>query len=243
MAVAALFLSRRWLRGGCCVRHPSAHPLPPPAAKASNTASPPPVFETAFGTMVLVPAGKFAHGKDAIPAELPAFYIDKTEVTNDAWRRYCSEHGCAIVNGEASLPVADISFEAARTFCETTGKHLPSAEEWEKAARGTSGFPYPWGIQEIPANANVANDAGAKPVGSYPRARARYGALDLAGNVWEFVMDSRSPTQTELAGFRKLGLQPAVTATERWVLLYGGIVCRSAFPHVGCGAGPRPVLR
>jgi serine/threonine-protein kinase len=175
--------------------------------------------------MLLVPAGKFRYGKEARQLELPAFYIDRTEVTIEAWRRYCVEHGCPTVTGEASLPVTDITFEAARTFCETVGKRLPTSQEWEKAARGIDGSPYPWGAEDRPGAANVSTNPGedrVEPAGSHVAGASPFGALDMAGNVWEFVMDSRTPSAQDVALFRRLGVKPPVTATEPWVAIYGG---------------------
>jgi formylglycine-generating enzyme required for sulfatase activity len=146
---------------------------------------------------------------------LDAFEIDKYEVTNVQYRRFLMatgrdgprrwesryEHlllkgspdwdGDAYPPGEAMYPAAGIQWQDATAYCAWVGKRLPTEAEWEKAARGRDGRTYPWGDAWDPGGANTS-DSGLQypePAGSHPSGASPYGALDMAGNLWEWVSD------------------------------------------------------
>lgn len=114
------------------------------------------------------------------------------------------------LNGLADHPVVQVSWNDARAYCEWAGRRLPTEAEWEKAARGPStgsgdGRIYPWGNQAVAGNLLNFADRNLEvswadknvedgyqytaPVGHYPDGASPYGALDMAGNVWEWVAD------------------------------------------------------
>jgi formylglycine-generating enzyme required for sulfatase activity len=169
--------------------------------------------------MVYVPEGEFTMGStysyadtDERPVRevsLAAYWIDKYEVSNGQYQKCVNAGKCTKPSytdsstrssyyGNAkydNYPVVYVDWHQAKAYCEWAGGSLPTEAQWEKAARGKNGRKYPWG-DESP-NSNLVNYGEIKgdttAVGSYPRGVSPYGAMDMAGNVWEWVLDWYGP--------------------------------------------------
>ena len=167
-----------------------------------------PKKKTSSPVMVSVPAGEFWMGcneqadkrcnfdeKPYHKVYLDAYYIDKYEVTQSEYNECVTTDKCPANRKKDGFtgdrqPVIGVSWEDADTYCKWAGKRLPTEAEWEKAARGTDGRVYPWGNSFDPTRANYAGALGkTSEVGSYPSGASPYGALNMAGNVWEWVAD------------------------------------------------------
>jgi serine/threonine-protein kinase len=172
--------------------------------------------------MMYIPAGTFLRGPQNQPTPAPAFYIDEAEVTNADFAAYCRATGCQAPEGAPDLPVVKITVAQARAYAQWRGKRLPTALEWERAARGPEGLLFPWGDQMDAAKANVADNSalGGKGLIS-ARSLAGFPAFHLIGNAWEMVEGRVSPSQEALDNFATQ-LSPAPSAQEPWIAIRGG---------------------
>jgi len=179
-------------------------------------------ISTPTGEMVLVAAGPFLFGEKKQPVDLPAFYIDKTEVTNGAYAAFCRAKGHPLPphfeENKPDYPVVWVSFMDAQQYAQWAEKRLPTAREWEKAARGSDGRDYPWGNQRDTARVNL-NSQGTVPVNDLPNGASPSGALNMVGNVWELVDQSNPPSSND-AEFQTMVPPPG--PTDLWYTIRGG---------------------
>jgi formylglycine-generating enzyme required for sulfatase activity len=162
---------------------------------------------------VWVSAGQFSMGyaegnaneRPVHTVFLDGFWIDRTEVTNKFYALCVEAGACTPPSDTRSAtrpdyygnsqydyyPVIFVSWKQAQAYCQWAGRQLPSEAQWEKAARGKAGWMYPWGNASPDSVASYFNNkiGDTMEVGKYPGGASPYAALDMAGNVWEWVTD------------------------------------------------------
>jgi formylglycine-generating enzyme required for sulfatase activity len=157
--------------------------------------------------LMYVPAGDFLMGTGTPEAPqrtvtLDDYWIYQTNVTNNMYASCVAVGACASPAAGsalqeyqnpvyANLPMASVTWDMAANYCAWIGGGLPSEAQWEKAARGVSGAPYPWGEEEPDcALGNFSGCAGRLvDTTAYPDSASPFGVLDMAGNAFEWVQD------------------------------------------------------
>ena len=185
--------------------------------------------------MVYVAGGEALLGAELKRVLVGSFYIDKTEVTNRAFLDFCHATGRTPPQGTelspGDYPVVNVTIEDARSFCGWAGKRLPTAEEWEKAARGPNGQLYPWGssfdysLANLPRDDSAAKTAKLAPATAYESGKSPYGALNMLGNAWEWVNAvAPAPPGEEFRAYQRIfrDLVPPLSATEPFYYARGG---------------------
>jgi len=168
-------------------------------------------------TWIRIPAGAFSMGSDpagdAVPFDnegpqhrvhIDAFQLARTHVTNAQYAEFVGASGHPapghwlqgrVPAGLADHPVTYVDWHDALAFCQWAHVRLPSEAEWEKAARGEDARLWPWG-NEPPDAARCNFDKHSMTTSSvhqFPQSASPYGAVDLAGNVWEWTSSLARP--------------------------------------------------
>jgi formylglycine-generating enzyme required for sulfatase activity len=145
---------------------------------------------------VTVPAGRYRLGEpgEERTVELTRVRIGRYPVTAAQFARF---GGATVSDVVADHPAVMVTRADAEAFCAWASARLrrpvrlPTGAEWEAAARGADGRPWPWGESFDPELCNCAEAAWGwtVPVTAHPRGAGPTGAEQLAGNVWEWVSD------------------------------------------------------
>jgi iron(II)-dependent oxidoreductase len=200
--------------------------------------------------MRLIPIGDFEYGIDQIEMKkivvsickekishffeteypkqkknLPAYYMDRFEVTNAQYARFLKETGhreprywkYSHLNSPRQ-PVVGVGWADAEAYAKWAGKRLPTEEEWEKGARGTYGRNWPWGNEPDDKRFNGRKKDIFLPiiVGSIPTGNSPFGLSDMAGNVWEMTSGLWQGIGKAMRGGGYLNTNAEVRVTVRW---------------------------
>lgn len=183
---------------------------------------------------------------------LNAFWIDETETTNAMYSACVQAQACKAPQKTiyyddpafAQHPVVYVSWNDAMDYCTWAGRRLPTEAEWEKAAAWNPETRqiqfYPWGDEFECRNSNLDDETqddafsveggpycdgftGSAPVGSYPQGASPYGALDMAGNVWEWIYDGFVETDPYNGSLTYYAISPPSNPTGPRIAAYHGL--------------------
>jgi formylglycine-generating enzyme required for sulfatase activity len=158
--------------------------------------------------MIHILAATYTMGDDktndkAGEAKVASYCIDRTEVTASAYEASVKSGTCTATQGgdpscnagvadRKNHPINCVDWSQANAYCESLGRRLPTEEEWENAARGRDGRPFPWGKDQPKEQLCWNRSAEGKPnttcpVASYAKGNSPFGVADMAGNVFEWT--------------------------------------------------------
>jgi len=141
---------------------------------------------------------------------LSGYWLDKFPVTNQDYRVFCQETNHVfpahwiddderlVFPREKSMhPVVLVTWDDAAAYAKWKNKRLPTAMEWEKAARGPAGNVWPWGNVWDPEKSNSAESGygDTTPVDQFKAGKSYYGVYDTVGNVWQWCLDKVESTE------------------------------------------------
>ncbi len=210
-----------------------------------------------------VPAGVYPLSERYGPTEVDAFHLDRHLVTVARYRRFIDAggyrerrfwdpRGWRMISAykltaprfwneakwarflRPDRPVVGVSWYEADAFCRFEGRRLPADVEWEAAARGLEGRPYPWGNAWDPKAAAVRGQ-GARvtwPVGHFRRGVGPFGHYDLVGNVWQWTATPSRPDAPGgpmMARGGSWASRPDQNRTDVW----NGYDAGAQFSHLG----------
>jgi len=161
-------------------------------------------------TLVAVPSGPFkmGHGTADNPEHtvtLSDYWIYSTTVTNAQYALCVAQERCAAPDaadnpdyaefGSRNRPVVGVTYDQATAYCNYMNASLPTEAQWEKAARGPDAPLYPWGSADPSCSLLNFNNCvkHTTDVTQYAKGKSYYGALDMEGNVFEWVADWYDP--------------------------------------------------
>ena len=206
--------------------------------------------------MVLVPVGSFMMGSedDGQDDELPVveqpmihpFWIDRTEVTRAMYTNCvkaakCLETSVSNSSTRDNQPINRVTWFQAHDYCVWRGGRLPTEVEWEYAARGPDNRIYPWIGGFDPANVVYQGNSNNQTadVGSRPGGASWVGALDMSGNVREWVntiydiLDlNGNPTKTFIYPYQKDDREDTKNTTAPRVIRGGSFENDSQNPRL-----------
>ncbi|HJT34197.1 MAG TPA: SUMF1/EgtB/PvdO family nonheme iron enzyme [Pirellulales bacterium] len=186
----------------------------PPELTPSDDGPPPTPPADPTANMVLIPAGRFLFGDEKEEIDLPAYYIDRYEVSQAEYfqfmeyvRRGGGHKHChpdeppdkdhtPLDWGRPDLtdprfPVVGLDYWDVWAYAGWVGKRLPTEQEWEKAARGTDDRLYPWGDHWDPDRCNWGPSPGNPrtllAVDSMPEGVSPFGCFHMLGNAAEWT--------------------------------------------------------
>ncbi len=200
-----------------------------------------------------IPAGEFTMGSDPAeefapePDEAPrhrvpvaAFRIGRTQVTNAEYAIFVAASGVpapshwpdgAPTADQASHPVSYVSWADARAFCAWAGGFLPTEAEWERAARGDDDRAWPWGDDAPNLERATFAAAGTSTVGLHVAGASPFGALDLAGNVWEWTTSAYRAYSYDAADGREDDGSPEPRVVRGGAYSHGPGEIRCSYRH------------